>query len=935
MTTRKLPALPPITNADTASPAPPLPSSTFVVGTYDIISDSFTPVLDLNDGSTFRIHPRGLNIQQPEKTVIRAGSLRAPGALVPRWQYKNQHIQVEISLRAATVPALLASVSQLIAAIEQPPYCLRIAFPGGTQFNYADVVAVIHDIPSDTQLIAAKAITRIHINFECIPGWRDVRHYIQNLCSNPGFEAPSQPGVPVFSDSFATTNAYSVQQGSAPTLLSNIMTIPAGTRVGFGSPSWGPLNTWQLRWNYVTGATDRFYLHYVDASNNLFVQYNGAGTQLGLFQRIGGVANQLAAASVSLVNGTWYWLTVTQFPTVTNAPAAIQATLSADSSGSVGAAISTLGPVPTTDTVTALSGQPALEAGVGTASLLVGGNFANVHTVALFGPGGWGVQNLADATGMSSGAWEQNSANTLPVASSTRTGATGPVTSLGAARLDLAPAGVVSICWRRALASPFTSSTTCPVAKPGNTLAVRTRYTTQGLSSTATVSIVMAEYDLAGNLLRVGTAVSGGRTGASGGVWAILQNLAFVTGYSTAFVDVELTVKDPVAGASANGVVWFDNVQCWDVTHTQMTDMAYCETTFECGPAQLLVTGLVGDLPTAAHTAIGSFQGTFSPGQALSYVLGRRPVASDLWQAVGASVGWYGASPPNPQVQMTPVLDSNSYGGYYVQGNMDGSGKGLEPLFLNTAPPTIQGTYQHWARLKTAEVLGNIGNVVVRTKVNAQRFGDGWFALTPILDQAYGQYGKPVTASAVWTVANIGQAMLPGFTPAPLANPAATNIVPFPQFRNETNDGALGYANWQCLFPIDGVVCSGVVNNPTNGAVTVSNEWVWIYLDGLGLPLASGQTPGAHPFAWSYSLEATGIANPANGSGGTGSQATSTININSAADIAMVLDPTIDVGSDASQKGVNQFTGMLANSSGTVTRISVEFQYSPRFLYPR
>lgn len=937
MTTRKLPALPPINNADT-SVATVNNASSLTVGTYTVASDTFTPMLDLNDGATFRIHPQGLKILQPEKTVVRAGSVRAPGALVPRWQYKNQHIQVEISLRGSTVPQLLASIGKLLAAIETPPYCLRLAFPGGTQYNYADVVAVVHDIPSDTQLILTKAITRIHIDFECLPGLRDTRRYVQNLCTNPGFEAPSQPGVPVFADTFATTNAYRIDQGSLSVpLTANVMTIQPGMRLAFGSPALGAINTWQIRWQYLTGAIVRFYLHYVSQDNNLFVQYNGGAPQLAIFHRIAGLANQLAAATPALVNNNWYWLTVTQYPTAAGFPAAIQMTLNNDNAGAVGTLVQALGPVATTDGVTALVGQPMLENAINSpTNVLVGGAFPNVHTLSTFGPGGWGITNLADSTGNGSGAWEQNTANTLPVAGSTSSGQTGPVTSLGAARIDLPPAGIASICWRRAVPSPLIASTTCPLAKPGNTLGAKVRYTTQGLSSTAVVSIVMAEYDLSGNLLRVGTAVSGSRTGASSGVWALLSSNSYVTGFSTAFVDVELTVKDPVAGASAGGIVWFDNVQCWDVTRTGMSDMAYAETTFECGPAQLLVSGLLGDLPVPAHTALGTFQAAFNHGQAINYVLGRRPIATDLWQILGASVGWYGSSPPNPQVQMTPILDGTSYGGYYLQANMDSSGHGMQALFTSPHPASVLGTYQLWARIRTAEVIGNIGNIQTRAKVNTQR--DSWFtagSLINLIDQAYGQFGKPVTASNAWTLANIGQTALPGFLQAPLAAATQNYVVPFVQFINNTNDAANGSINWQCLFPIDGVVCSGAMNNPSNSTLDFANTWVWIYLDGLGMPTASGQQPATNPYAWSYSLESTGVANPGNSSGGPGTPASGPPNVNAAADPFMVLDPTIDVGNDATQKGFNQFAVLLANTAGTVTSMMVEFQYSPRYLYPR
>lgn len=100
--------------------------------------------------------------------------------------------------------------------------------------------------------------------------------------------------------------------------------------------------------------------------------------------------------------------------------------------------MATTGPQPTFDAVTALSGKPALWA-AGTAALAVGGPKVINPTqyVALFGPGGW----LFVPTNGTTGAWEGaglSSANTYP---------NGPVSSFGAARIDLPPSGTVNAFW--------------------------------------------------------------------------------------------------------------------------------------------------------------------------------------------------------------------------------------------------------------------------------------------------------------------------------------------------------------------------------------------------------------------------------------------------------------------------------------------------------
>src|SRR5260221_2807442 len=84
------------------------------------------------------------------------------------------------------------------------------------------------------------------------------------------------------------------------------MTIPNGTRIAFGSPAWGAINTWQIRWQWLTGLTANFNLHYTDANNLLAVTVTG--TALNIFHTIAGTAHNQAGSAIALTNSNVYWL---------------------------------------------------------------------------------------------------------------------------------------------------------------------------------------------------------------------------------------------------------------------------------------------------------------------------------------------------------------------------------------------------------------------------------------------------------------------------------------------------------------------------------------------------------------------------------------------------------------------------------------------------
>src|SRR5258706_401707 len=179
----------------------------------------------------------------------------------------------------------------------------------GTAPVYLDVVGCAHAIPADEEMWLRLQMEPIEIVFLARPGLRGDRITLDNLVTNPGFEAPSGPSVQVFGDTFANANAYALQAGSAPSVVANVLTVPNGTRVAFGSPAWSAVNTWQVRFQWANGLLPTFALHYTDASNLLRVDMGGRGnSDTRPHQEGGGGEPPPAPAGPTVHPGAFYWL---------------------------------------------------------------------------------------------------------------------------------------------------------------------------------------------------------------------------------------------------------------------------------------------------------------------------------------------------------------------------------------------------------------------------------------------------------------------------------------------------------------------------------------------------------------------------------------------------------------------------------------------------
>lgn len=1124
-------------------PSPSATLSTLQVGTYNPTLDTWTQVLDLNDRTNFYVRIGGMKLDQPEKAYTTSFTMRAPGERQLRRQYKNRHILASIWIRGSTTTAILTNVRNLLAAIEQPPYRLKVALPGASGFSYADCIKVTHNIPSDAQEINAGAINHVEIDFECFPGlYADqasggTRLTLSNLLMNAGFEAPASPGIgstQVFGDFLLNTGAYTVQAGGAlgtdtfrypdtilvdtpiryerfgeasgsvaadvtgnangsygnsptlgvtgaltgdadtavtlasassqrvtvgttnglptgnaaisvvvwlkiaaapganqyvwsygnttptsgqmiecwvdstakinvgfggaalitsaaistaayhmisitwdgttlklkidngaqstatpsanaipssstaffwgartngssflsgtldegaifttavsntrlnayytaatnsPTTVSTSMTIPNGGRVSFGSPAWSAINTWQIRFRWITSLTATFYLHYTDANNNLAVTVTGA--QLALKHTVASTVNTLGTASITLANGAPYWLQITQFPNINTSPMPqAKVILSADTGGAStnpGTTVASIAATALSSNSVAISGAPQIAASG--AALGLGGSFNTyMHTVALFGPGGWSFAGTAGSTSPASGAWDQNTNNTYP---------NGPVTSFGAARIDIPPGANWYAQWASSGQAPNPSAPPgLAPATQGQVMAVSVWIKTSGLGVAAQLQLQAADCDISGSQLRTTTIQT--LTGNQG-AWTQMTG-TWTPGASTVLAEIFVTCQDSTAG-SANGTIWLDNAQLWNQTRTGQSSMPYCELRFPSAPAQLVVSGLIGDIAAPAYVACGVWFGagfglpSLAAGGSATFGIGRRATPSASAQLVGNLQVFNGLA--------NAVLDSNSYGGYYLASASNATAIEYDPPTSTSSTSGTQnqtvnnllGTWHVFERAQSSQAT--IANVT--TRLNAGAPGP-WVA--------YGSQIAPLVAASTWTMVDAGQVAFPaGGLGAIAPNPSTLNVNASTQWADSTGGGSTMSANWFAYLPVDTNLLYGTILNPSNAGGAIANTWFFTYVDALG-PFSQVGVPTRQ------SQETTALDAPFAATGGPGTTTSTYPSVNPVADPYLTVDPT----TNANTNGVNQLVVVATDNVGTVLPVALEIRYAPEYLYPK
>lgn len=872
----------------------PIAQSTFKVGTYNAVTDTFTSVINLNDKVSYWLV--SVKFDQPKKVYSRASTIRAQNERIVAWNYQNRHIKLTINLvYGASSTALLNSLRTLVQTIENPPYRLAFAAPNTSILTYADVVAVTHNIPYDGKLILNGAVKAITIDFEVEPGFKGDRLYASNLVFNPGFEAASGPAVTTFTDNFANINAYS---GSSLTLASNVMSIPSGSRATFGSPSWGAINHWQVRFQAATGMTAYFYLH---VNGSTLLRFAVTLSSLAAQQYDGTTLHSLATSSPTLTNGTFYWIVATQYPGLPGQTAVIQATLYADSSGAIGSPLSNgaVGPVATFDAVSALTGQSAIEASG--ATVKVGGAFTGVHVLQLFGPSAWASSDFLpnNTYTPASYAWDQSTANTY-------TG--GPFTSYGAARIDIPPAGFYNASWDMGSFASLAllQQTAIPVAAGSDVLGWSLAYKASGFAgANAIIQANLVWYTSAG--ASISTTFNTIHTGSTSG-WATASGTATAPP-NAAFAVLSLNVSNTTTqGQDAGATLWFDNAQVYDQTALGQTSMPYCEQRFFQSPSQIMLSGIVGDMLAPANLAMALYEGATPPASAVWWLGSQanpRPDAQFVFAGSGSALG----------ANLFPVLSSASYYGFYFTETI-GAGVANITAYAQGAAATektLAGSYHIFGRFKTGDT--HYTSQFINSQVYESPTGTftGTFVGITTTPQA------PLGASnANWTWGDMGIVTLPvapqiateDLTQKWITCEVLTNITTTPN----------GHWSWDSIayLPVDGDLVSAALN------MHDANLWFWVYNTPDTAYLSA---PG-----WRYSETTTALPNTAAAAGGLTSGANGrTIPLSSS---YLRLDPTQKTGLDGSSIAV--MTSIFADTTnGNNFGCVYEISYVPQYLWPR
>lgn len=705
------------------------------------------------------------------------------------------------------------------------------------------------------------------------------------------------------------TAHYNAGHTGATGTVANAMSLPAAGRAAFGSPAWGAMQTWQTRFRWVSGLTATFYLHYTDANNNLAVSVASGTNGLQIVHTVSGVAHAQQQATVTLTHEAWYWLQVTQFPTVPGNPPYLTATLSYDSGGAVGAQIAQLAAA-AYDAVTAEVGRPQLAAAG--AALAVGGVASGAgNQVALFGPGGWLFQGNG-AAGLCSGAWDggnqqvgtssNGSANTYP---------NGPVTSFGAARIDLPPAGAVDAKWRLYTGGAPAGTWALPVKAAFDTLFAGANIKSSGLGNGATIKIDYTEYDTNGTSLRSGTlatfTVAGGVQAAYAATGAYTLSGSWATGASCAYADVALHVADTVAGNSANGIVWLDNVLVYDQTATGQTGaagMPWCDLRGPSSPYQVVVSGLQGDVPAPCALQFATYIASFPHGSSFTFKIGR---------SAGAARAARFVAPVGSMIYGTPAwaLDATAYGGYVPAAGQLGGYVAIAFPAVDAA--TYTGTYRLLCRAKTTQAT--FGKV--------------------FLQSLYVQYsgGKtyPFAAANQWTPVDLGYLPVPNTPQGALNDPTVAQGALWINYQ-DTNAGSpsTGYVNWEALLPVDGSLLTGTIYNGNTIYVPnydYSNSWVWVYGDGL---LAQQGKPAS----WTTSIETSAYQQEAtDGAGGPANPTNAGISGGSITDSYLTVDPT--VRPSGGTVSANLLVAIISDSAANAYPFVCDLAYSPLYLIPQ
>jgi hypothetical protein len=307
----------------------------------------------------------------------------------------------------------------------------------------------------------------------------------------------------------------------------------------------------------------------------------------------------------------------------------------------------------------------------------------------------------------------------------------------------------------------------------------------------------------------------------------------------------------------------------------------------------MLVSGLLGDVEAPVVAEIGCYLAAWAAGQSGTIYLGRRATSSAGMLMIG-----------NTLPGATPTLDSGSYGGYNTLQN---------PGPFSFSAQVETGVFHLLARVKTANAT--YASVYLQPDIVELNPAD--------IGRARGPQIYPFAAQNTWTLADIGQVILPPFPLSTLTDP--TKISGFASsVSGGPGAGSQLTANLITLVPVDGKIGVFQLSNGSNDN-SITAQWFYVYSDSLSL-------------GTSYSVESVAIPNPAHGGSMAAnlSYASGTeYGVSNIADSILTVDPNLStlVGS-TTNRGVNQFAIIAADNAATLWPVAVELVYSPLYLYP-
>lgn len=748
--------------------------------------------------------------------------------------------------------------------------------------------------------------------------------------------------------SSARVSAHYTAYTTTPAVTSNTMSIPSGASVSFGSPLWLDINVWQSRFRYTSGMTATWYAHYVDANN--YYGFQVTQTALSIISKFFGTAGTTTTATIALVPGMQYWIKITLFPGSFGGQY-LQALLYTDSGGAASVLLGTVGPTPySLDNVYGSRTASSCVIATSGAALGLGGNYSSVHSVSQFGPGGWYFSS--SGTGVSNGSWQilsqfYDQDFTLIQF--------GPVKSYGAARINAPKTGTWNASWTLGNTTSGTTVQLTGVLRP-KILKMVAFVNIFNVSTTCTAKLQINEYDINGAYLGTYSVSGASFTCSSSGFYS--NNYIPLTGTYTPtgaayYIIPVLNVADTVSGASSGGYVMWENIQLWD-SQKYGAAMPYCEMWFGQSPAQLVVSGLVGDVPSPITLSVGTQIGS---NNTLKFAIGRRAFSTANMQMVSPQYSLNGASTGYSGVRFVPVLDSTSYYGYYLSAtsltNAEIPSDWILAISESTLPVGVmqQGIYHYYTRFQSGQSLANIKNVSVTPQIS--QLGPGSNA---VLATRYYPPTTPLSASATWTLADAGQVQMPPFPIGALATYGNTYLSPQLVWSDSTMGASSAKTNYAALLPVDGSKCLATINLPTgySSYVSILN----IYTDGIGTQagymtpwttsgtsnLYSGIYNGLNGYSQSIIL-GINSADPTSSAGGPGTPSTNTVSINPVGDSFLTVDPTLapstiyftsslatgTLNNGYATAAMNQFVVIMTDSVGAIYPVYAQLQYVPLY----